>query len=242
MIKKDEWITNEINKNAYTLSPNGIDEKSFKKEWERFETSNKNSKYFVCSKIDTKDIKKISQVQNVNFKLIDTNLTFEFKKKDPAITTSLDYEDSIRFAEEKHESMICDMAFNNFKYSRFHLDPEINNSTANNLKRNWVKNYFAGNRGDSMIVSIQDGALVGFLLLIFQSNDLIIDLVCVKSNQRRSGIASKMINFVKDKFKYTTLKVGTQVCNIPSLRTYEKLGFKIFNTNYIFHYHNKTLK
>ena len=34
-----------------------------------------------------------------------------------------------------------------------------------------------------------------------------------------------------------TVRVGTQIANIPSLRLYESLGFRIADTHYVLHYH-----
>ena len=31
--------------------------------------------------------------------------------------------------------------------------------------------------------------------------------------------------------------VGTQASNIPSIRTYEKMGFRTFSTSFVLHYH-----
>ena len=48
----------------------------------------------------------------------------------------------IRFAKKEDEKDIIKIAMNNFLYSRFHLDPKIPNSLANNVKASWVKSFF----------------------------------------------------------------------------------------------------
>jgi len=44
--------------------------------------------------------------------------------------------------------------------------------------------------------------------------------------------------FIQDSEKgYTTLRVGTQVANIPSTRLYEKAGFRLRASHYVLHAH-----
>ena len=83
---------------------------------------------------------------------------------------------------------------------------------------------------------------IGFLLLIFKKKHMIIDLIGVDYKYQGKGFASDMIKFAFNKLKYETVTVGTQISNTQSIRLYEKLGFKLSLSNYIFHYHNSKNK
>ena len=47
-----------------------------------------------------------------------------------------------------------------------------------------------------------------------------------------------MIAFVESQFAPSVIAVGTQVANLPSVRLYEKLGFRLAAAQYVFHFHN----
>ena len=67
---------------------------------------------------------------------------------------------------------------------------------------------------------------------------LIIDLIAVEPSHQGNGLATAMIKFAADYCgKWQRMLVGTQVSNIPSIRTYEKLGFRMCGSSYVFHYH-----
>ena len=84
-----------------------------------------------------------------------------------------------------------------------------------------------------------DKKIVGFtLLLVPTDSEVVIDLIAVDDAYRRRGIAAEMIAFVESQFAPAQLVVGTQVANLPSVRLYEKLGFRLAGAQYVFHFHN----
>ena len=83
------------------------------------------------------------------------------------------------------------------------------------------------------------GKIVGFALLALPAaNEVVIDLIAVEEGCRRRGIAADMIHFVESEFASSRIAVGTQVANLPSVRLYEKLGFRLAHAQYVFHFHN----
>ena len=89
-----------------------------------------------------------------------------------------------------------------------------------------------------MVVSLSNDVIVGFLLLLESSTHLIIDLIAVDNNHRRKGIASDMIAYVESHLNsFSSVQVGTQLANMSSIRLYEKMGFRAYTSNYVFHYH-----
>jgi len=124
-------------------------------------------------------------------------------------------------------------------FSRFHLDPHINNTIANQIKEKWVDNFFNGLRGDYLIVKEVDSFIVGFLLILKKKEDYVIDLIAVDSNYRKLGGASDMILHLESLTdQRTAIITGTQVGNMPSINLYQKHGFRINHCSYIFHYHS----
>ena len=178
-------------------------------------------------------------LQQKEFNLIDTNVVFE-KKTDHFNQQKDKIESNVRFANNQDESVVVTCAKESFAYSRFHLDPYVPNDIANQIKEEWLKNYFKGMRGNFLVVAETNGAITGFTLLLKANNNiLIIDLIAVDKSFRKQGVASSMIDFIESHFKdQSSLQVGTQVSNIPSIRLYESHGFRNIESKYVFHYHN----
>jgi ribosomal protein S18 acetylase RimI-like enzyme len=135
---------------------------------------------------------------------------------------------------------VVGLARRSFIYSRFHLDKAIPRETADTLKAEWVGNYFTGKRGDQMVVALVDGTIVGFLQLLYgRDKTVTIDLISVDASQRRKGIASDMIAYAEAECgDFKQIRVGTQIANVPSIRLYEKIGFRVTGAQYVFHYHH----
>ena len=90
-----------------------------------------------------------------------------------------------------------------------------------------------------MVISEIDRHVAGFLQILFVKSAFVIDLIAVSSEFRRRNIAKSMISFAESKFKeLKNIFVGTQIANTPSMRFYEKIGFRIDRCQHSFHYHN----
>jgi ribosomal protein S18 acetylase RimI-like enzyme len=237
MLYKDAWLSDEIGKNVYQLKICNFSEKVFLKTWKKFRAENANESYLVYSKISTNSMNIIHCLDKANFKLIDTNVQFELnnnKLSDNQQKNDLE----ICYAENKYKQDLEKIAKDNFHYSRFHLDPLIDNDIANQIKQNWVKSYFFGKRGDKMLMALLNKRPVGFLQLIVKEKELIIDLICVDKKAQGSGVASSLIKFARGDIKRSFIKAGTQIGNLPSINLYQRLGFVMARSDYVFHYHS----
>lgn len=193
---------------------------------------------FLYAKVPVIDAAAIQFLEDLQFHLVDTHVTFE--KLIENTKYSLSGYSQIRFAEPQDQSQTVNLALGNCTTSRFHLDPLIPTELANQIKAEWAGNYFKGARGDRMIVASAGNKLAGFLQILYRNDrTLTIDLIATDAKERRKGIASDMIAFaVTELTGFSKLRVGTQISNIPSLRLYEKLNFQICASDYIFHFHH----
>jgi len=202
---------------------------------------------FMYGKVPVVQLSWVHLLEDLDFHLIDTNVTFakpisarEIEKKTAAreITAGDGWE--IRFAKPEDEKGTETLAGNCFCYSRFHLDPDIPREKADMVKAQWTGNYFRGKRGDFMVVALKDGFIAGFLQLLRQEHTLIIDLIGVHENYRRGGVGGILIEYAEAQCgDFDTIRVGSQIANAPSLRFYEKLGFRVEESSYVFHFHGK---
>jgi ribosomal protein S18 acetylase RimI-like enzyme len=237
MFQKDEWLSEQITKSVYQLKANNLLENEFLQDWKKFRRDHIEENYFVFSKISTNSVNLWQCLEKVHFKLIDTNVKFELHGN---VLSKMNQQKNIEicFAEIKHQQVAGKIARDNFIYSRFHLDPLIDNDIASQVKQNWVKNYFSGKRGDEMVLALLNDKPVGFLQLIIKDMDLFIDLIGVDKKAQGKGLASAMINYAEKNIIHTCIKVGTQIGNLPSIKLYQKLGFVLTGSDYVFHYHS----
>ena len=193
------------------------------------------NRWFIYTKAPTNELELINALEDAGFRLVESNLQLEKSIKP---MSELIKPNCVRFAVPEDEVAVRSVSEHAFVYSRFHLDPSISNNLADKVKAAWADNYFAGQRGDAMVVAEDQGRVSGFLQLLFQGDVLIIDLIAVDPARRKMGLARDMICFALHNFsEFRLLRVGTQVANVSSMRLYEKLGFRIVKSQYVLHRH-----
>lgn len=191
---------------------------------------------FAFAKVRADQLKTVAMLEETGFHLIETNVTLE---KPVGKGSTYSGEIQIRFAKADDEAAVRQLAGKNFVYSRFHVDPRIPKDIADRVKMEWAGNFFRGRRGDSMVVAAGRFGVVGFLQLLDRKESLVIDLIGVDGGARRKGLASRMIAFAEAACTgFQRLRVGTQAVNIPSLRLYESLGFRMADVQYVLHFHH----
>jgi ribosomal protein S18 acetylase RimI-like enzyme len=106
-------------------------------------------------------------------------------------------------------------------------------------KAQWAGNFFLGKRGDHMVIAEHAGGVVGFTQLLNTGDDaLVVDLIAVDVNCRGRGVARGMIRYAASMWGLgRPLRVGTQIANTVSLLAYQRMGFRIISSSYVFHHH-----
>jgi len=190
---------------------------------------------FAYARVPTAEVRLTHLLEDAGFRLVDTGITLEAA----TIAGTARPGSDTRLARAGDATAVAEIARTAFRYSRFHLDPRIPATLANEIKREWAANYFRGQRGDHMVVAERSGSVVGFLqLLAGKDGALTIDLIAVTEAQRGQGLASDMIRFAaRECGAPALLRVGTQAANVASLRLYERLGFTVAGTSHVFHLH-----
>ena len=190
---------------------------------------------FSYARVPTDDARTIRLLERCGFHLVDTGVTLEMSGFSVAGAGS----GRARLARSEDREAVERIARCSFTYSRFHLDPDIPRSLADEIKAQWAGNFFLGKRGDHMVVAEQGGEIVGFTQLLKASGDVIvIDLIAVEKTHRGKGMAQEMIRFSSSTFDRTrVMRVGTQIANTVSLGVYQDMGFRIVSSWYVFHHH-----
>ena len=198
---------------------------------------------FFFSKIPVAAVASIKSHTSAGFFLVDTNVTLEQSASLPGRSPSTAiFVLPARGADHDAVQQIAETAF---VYSRFHLDPLFPRLLANRVKREWIRSYCEGRRGDMLFVAEWEGKVVGFLAALAvgaeNAKAAVIDLVAVEPAARAAGVGTALVAGFQTHYcgKADTLRVGTQIANVASLGLYRQCGFSIVESTYVLHAHRK---
>ena len=114
---------------------------------------------FADVKIPVTDVASADAAQRMGFSLIDTNLRFAMPLSEMCRTPVV--RAASCSATPDMADAIGEIAARSFFDDRFHRDPAIPKTAADELKRRWATNFFAGERGDWMVVTCVGDRPVG---------------------------------------------------------------------------------
>ncbi len=216
MLHKDEWLSQYFTGGAYAYRKSADDK-----------INQQITEGFIYTKVPLHAQKEVNELIKDNFKLVEVSVSFEQKNlvQYPIRSTLI-----IDFVKLKEKQAVIDIAKDAFLSSRLYQDSRIPYVLANQIKEDWVANYFTGQRGDTMIVARLNEKIVGFLLLIKQTT---IDLIAVSPDYYRMAIASSMIGFAN--LNVGLLKAGTQLNNQAAIAMYIRCGFFLTESYFILH-------
>jgi GNAT superfamily N-acetyltransferase len=199
---------------------------------------------FFYAKVPTARVDVVKRLTAVGFSVVDVGVTFE-RAPGGALLPQAGAGPGviIRDAAPADRDALLDCAGSCFVYSRFHLDPLVPRALADAIKREWVRSYLEGRRGDRLLTAERDGRAVGFLAQLSADAGVrparVIDLVGVDRAHQGLGVGRALVDwFTRDSLgKCAVVRVGTQVANIPSIRIYESCGYRLVESAYVLHAH-----
>ncbi len=233
----DRWLAEQLGREVYRLAVDELPAADVPETAGQVEAllADATGPALVYAKVPVAAVTLAGALERAGFNLIDTSLTLErprFERSEPAPGV-------VRAARAADEGVVVALARCGFSRSRFHLDPAIGAETADEIKAQWVANFFRGRRGDVLAVATRGERIVGFLLaLVAADGALVIDLVAVDREHRGRGIAADLTRFAEARLPAAApLRVGTQIANDAALRAYQKIGFTVVRSAYVFHRH-----
>lgn len=221
-MREDAWLGERLGRAAWTVEDSDTAE----------ELAASGTGFFQA-RVTTGDVARVGALEDIGFRTVDVSVTY---RREPGLALPKRAVE-VRDAHPDDRAAVIEIAERDYTVSRFHLDPRIADDVAGSIKRDWAGNYFAGARGDRMLVADHDGAVAGFHLVLDTPDAIVVDLIAVAAAARGRGIASALVCAVAESEPGRPLQAGTQVANVPALRLYESLGFAIARTDYVLHRH-----
>lgn len=192
---------------------------------------------FAYAKVPVENVTEVARLEAVGFRVVDVNMTFS--RAGGEITAPVA---PVVRVEPSTAPAVLAIAGSCFRYSRFHLDPAVDDALAHRIKREWVRSYAEGRRGHSLWAVFDGGNPAGFLAVLASEADgkrrAVIDLIGVAAASQGRGFGRDLTRFFIREFSaYDELLVGTQAANAPSMRLYESCGFRASRAAYVLHRH-----
>lgn len=198
---------------------------------------------YLVARTSSADMVSIHLLESNNFHLVDGLVTFGQVPREsslPAVSKGVE----IGLARAEEVESLAEYAAESFRVDRFHMDPAIENHTADELHREWVRNSCAG-FADAVIVARIDGRPAGFNTVKCDKRAERIlgirigaEVLGATSKEYRGrgvwqAISQASINwFAQQGCQWS--EVGTQLANIPAARLHEAAGFRIVSSNLTF--------
>ncbi len=172
-------------------------------------------------------------LEAAGFRCIETLVTLEHRL-DGAMPT-----DGAEIATAADRGACLEIARRAFTNDRLHSDPQVPDAIADRVRRAWIENDLGG-RTDANFVVRDDGAVAGFSLCLFDGDVAVIDLIAVDAGKRNRGLGGRLVGSALAHYqgRVSSMRVGTQADNLPSLALYRRTGFAELGRHETFHWVN----
>ncbi|MBI4383894.1 MAG: GNAT family N-acetyltransferase [Nitrospinae bacterium] len=203
----------------------------------------KNSYGYVFFRANASDLPAICVLQRNGYHVVDGLLTLSFSLKDAPAFCGDGFGMTVREPLDEDMEAVKHIACTSFIYDRFHSDPEIPDSAADQLHANWIEDSFAKNADDRVLLAEKSGNILGFVSYSVSekcNRELglrILNIILLASHResRNKNVAKALTLKVlelarRDHFDF--VHVGTQLRNVKANNLYLKLGFQLVDTSY----------
>jgi ribosomal protein S18 acetylase RimI-like enzyme len=222
----DEWLSERLGRPMFTAGPGDAG------AVREHAAENPGSSY--QGRVPTERVDEVRDLADAGFYVVDVNLTMS--RQPGSLDGGGDWE--VREATPDDGPALVAIAERGFRFDRFHLDPAIDDATADRIKRDWVQSCVDGKRGEQLLVVVRDGDSAGFLAVVRRGGERIVDLMGVDPDLRGQGAGRALLaRFVSDSAGCERVRAGTQAANVAATRMYEAAGFALAASAYNMHLH-----
>jgi GNAT superfamily N-acetyltransferase len=226
-IREDTWLSERFGHQVLSVdSPEGVGTES---------------PATYQARVDASDVAALQALEAAGMRVVNVTVTLGRGPSGPPAPDGGEWE--VREADPRRDSGVADVAARSFRYSRFHLDPQVPDRVADRIKRDWVDSYLDGRRGEHLLVAVRDGEPAGFLAVLARDDGgrraRVIDLIGVAPEAQGGGAGSALVRrfHTESASRCDTVEVGTQLANPPAMAFYERLGYRVLRAAYDLHLH-----
>lgn len=193
----------------------------------------------VCVKVDTGEKYLTNLFLSNGFELVDTQVLYSipvhhshfYKKVDGFF---------IKNYQNNDIDSITKIAKVSFKNDRFHSDPFLPTEKSDTYYEKWAENLCKGLADEIYVVIEQTTSdVVGFLSITYKETIATVGLASIKPEYQGNGLFTYMLSEIMKMQKVKPiieyLYYGTQLSNIPVLRTMSKFNGFILSSNHVLH-------
>ena len=195
------------------------------------------NKTHTCDLIYVKsDSEKEYLIDGYKNEFSETKIVFS-KLLESSVSVKLENIENLK--NDAYTETLYNLAFVSGKRSRFKLDKKFTEKQFKALYKEWVDNSLNKTIADGILVYKKEEQILGFVTYSYKKKLGNIGLIGVNPNSQGQGIGSKLITEVETLLiglGVKTLSIPTQLSNKQANKFYTKLGYKIFNKQYINHY------
>ena len=150
-------------------------------------------------------------------------------------------EDSIGIYQgpDENESLL-QLALLSGHLSRFRVDPWLPPGSFERLYRQWLLNNLQNKESSRVYISGHSNDPEGILTATWKQEHGTIDLLAVRQDSQGKGIGSKLLEHIENeavKYSAHQIDVKTQMTNDAARRTYERNGYSLKESFYVYHLH-----
>jgi len=200
------------------------------------------TRHLSC-KIDTADFSSIHVLEESDFKIMDTLLTYifnRFKHKIPNLKKLY----KTRPFKRKDLNTLLKLAQDSFLNSRYYRDALLPREKADRLHREWVKNYCSNLKDNRAFVAEKGNKVVGFI--IYKKNRELKKLCGTKvvgnglsagSPVAKGAYIALIETALEDVIlsSHDIAEFDTQVINYEVIKVYQKFKLDFVRSKYTFH-------
>jgi GNAT superfamily N-acetyltransferase len=228
-VREDSWLSERFGHPVFTVATaGGLAEHAAAQERAMYQ-----------ARVDATHTAAVAALEAAGMRVVNVTHTL---RADPSVPVpGADVE--VREADPERDQGLLDVAGRSFRYTRFHLDPQVPQAVADRIKRDWVWSYLNGLRGDELLVAVDAGRPVGFLCGLPRDDGerrlRVIDLIGVVPEAQRSGAGLALVGAFHERARgrCDIVEVGTQAANTPAMVFYERLGYVTARAAYDLHMH-----
>lgn len=191
-------------------------------------------------KIATNQKEIIKSITSQQMEIADTlvRYMFDFSK---SILPEIQYKCTLNDCKIENLQYLKDIARNSFKIDRFHSDKNLPDNLCDLYYDKWIENSYNG-YADKVIVAHYNNDVVGFTTGNLKPDEEFSQLVlsAVSDKYRGIGVYTSMIHhgtkwlFNNKSYKTKGIIVGTQIDNIAVQKAWIRLGYTIYDSQYVF--------